>query len=370
MNSQNSRDPAACATSHATSPTGWAPGWLYVCRPGYESVLASEVQQAARERGVSGYCRARSGSGRVSFHRQTGGAGEVTHGTGAASEAPELTFARAGGDLIGELQDLPTDARAEAIMAALPPNAAFHGEPRVDAPDTAEGRRLATFCRRFRGALRRALAKRARADGDELWCLFPDSGRVFLARRTPGLWPLDWPAGVPRLKRSKAAPSRSALKLEEALHRLVPEALQPRRDQHAVDLGAAPGGWTWVLRRRGLRVTAVDPQRLKGELPEDPWVEHLRADAFRYVPERPVDWLVCDLVERPQRVGPLVQRWLAQGWCRHAVFNLKLPMERPLDVVQRTRQELAGLGARHITVAQLYHDRDEVTLFAALHAGR
>src|SRR5690606_41702973 len=52
------------------------------------------------------------------------------------------------------------------------------------------------------------------------------------------------------------------------------------------DLGAAPGGWTWVLVRQGLRVIAIDNGPLREHLFDTGLVEHLRADGFRWQPAR------------------------------------------------------------------------------------
>ena len=170
------------------------------------------------------------------------------------------------------------------------------------------------------------------------------------------------------------APSRSTLKLAEALALFVGEealAGRMRPGMTAVDLGASPGGWTWQLVRRGLMVTAVDNGPMDAALLESGQVKHRREDAFRYRPPEPVDWMVCDMVESPSRVCALVARWVAEGWCREAVFNLKLPMKKRWEEVQRARGiiEEALAGAPHrVRMKHLYHDREEVTAWLA--AGR
>ena len=50
-------------------------------------------------------------------------------------------------------------------------------------------------------------------------------------------------------------PSRAYLKLWEALTRL---GEHPVAGEACLDLGASPGGWTWVLAQLGADVTAVD----------------------------------------------------------------------------------------------------------------
>ncbi|HSS06757.1 MAG TPA: 23S rRNA (cytidine(2498)-2'-O)-methyltransferase RlmM, partial [Rhodanobacteraceae bacterium] len=134
----------------------------------------------------------------------------------------------------------------------------------------------------------------------------------------------------------------------------------------AVDLGAAPGGWTWQLAHRGLRVTAVDNGPLKGSVGDDPLVTHLRADGLAFLPKRPVDWMTCDIVEQPARIAMLVARWIGEGHARHAIFNLKLPMKKRYDEVQRCAaiivEALDRSRVRHrFALRQLYHDREEVT---------
>jgi 23S rRNA (cytidine2498-2'-O)-methyltransferase len=105
------------------------------------------------------------------------------------------------------------------------------------------------------------------------------------------------------------------------------DAVLLRAGMRAVDLGAAPGGWTWQLAHRGLHVIAVDNGPLKGTVRDDPLVTHLRADGLAFLPERPVDWVTCDIVEQPVRIAALVARWIGDGAARRAIFNLKLPMK-------------------------------------------
>lgn len=158
--------------------------------------------------------------------------------------------------------------------------------------------------------------------------------------------------------------SRAAYKLEELVER--DRLLKP--GMVVVDLGAAPGGWTWQLLRRGLRVIAVDNGPLKGMVAEHPWVTHLRTDGFRFRPDRPVDWVVCDMVEKPSRVATLMANWLIGDHARHAMFNLKLPMKKRQEALESALNDIETLMQAHdiryrLSVKQLYHDREEVTVY-------
>ena len=134
----------------------------------------------------------------------------------------------------------------------------------------------------------------------------------------------------------------------------------------AVDLGAAPGGWTWQLARRGLSVTAIDNGLLRGGVAHDPLVEHLRADGLTWRPRRAVDWMVCDMVEQPSRIAALVAAWITEGACERSIFNLKLPMKKRYAEVEHCAalidHALSRRRLRHtLRFKQLYHDREEIT---------
>jgi 23S rRNA (cytidine2498-2'-O)-methyltransferase len=117
-------------------------------------------------------------------------------------------------------------------------------------------------------------------------------------------------------------PSRAYLKLWEALTRL---GRYPRPGETCLDLGAAPGGWTWALARLGARVTAVDKAPLDPAIAAMPGVFCRRESAFGLDPrqEMPVDWLFSDLICYPPRLLALVRRWLEAGAARNIVCTLK-----------------------------------------------
>jgi 23S rRNA (cytidine2498-2'-O)-methyltransferase len=110
-------------------------------------------------------------------------------------------------------------------------------------------------------------------------------------------------------------------------------------------------------------VIAVDNGPMDEKLMQSGLVEHRREDGFRFRPKTPVDWLVCDMVEQPIRVAALVRDWLAAGACKRAVFNLKLPMKKRWDEVVRCLALFEG-DAYETRAKQLYHDREEITVYA------
>jgi 23S rRNA (cytidine2498-2'-O)-methyltransferase len=189
-------------------------------------------------------------------------------------------------------------------------------------------------------------------------CLLPD-GRcavgVMWAREALSLAP----GGRLRVHVPPHAPSRAAMKIVEALTWLD---RSPEPNDLCVDLGAAPGGWTWALLERRARVIAVDPADLDETLLDKKGLTHARGDAFRFEPEEPVDWLFCDMAFRPLEVAALLAKWARRQWARMLVANIKLPMKKKAEHVARVREILEDGGWTSVRVRQLYHDRDEVTV--------
>ncbi len=340
---------------------------LLYCRPGFEGECAAEIQERAAAEGFFGYCKTKANSGYLLFVPQHGAAADAL-----ALQIPfdELIFARqlcAAAELV---RDLPVNDRIRPLLQCV--DGEGFGDLRVEYPDTNDGKALSTFTRKFESPLRRALEAEGlllnRTDLPRLHLFFLNSSSVYPARS----WPTNaspHPLGIPRLKFPRAAPSRSTLKLEEALQHFLSDEDRARRLQpgmRAVDLGAAPGGWTYQLVRRSLWVTAVDNGPMDPQLLESGLVEHRREDGLRYRPLKPVDWMVCDIVEQPIRIARMVAEWVAEGHCRETIFNLKLPMKKRWQEVQRCdaamRAILDASGRRYrLRYKQLYHDREEVT---------
>ena len=342
-------------------------GLLCYCRAGFEPELAGELTDRAAQAGFAGYARTERGSGFVLF---------VCDDADALSQAlpwSTLIFARQKLRLFAELRDLDPRDRITPMLAALPQEIRF-GELLMEHPDSDAGKPMAGLARSLGNALRPALRKAdvlSAKDNPRILrlhaCLL-EGGQALLASSDPED-SAPWPLGIPRLRTHADAPSRSAQKLEEALLVLLTERERTallREGMRAADLGAAPGGWTWVLLRNGLRVQAIDNGPLRDHVLDSGRVEHLRADGFNWQPQQPLDWMVCDMVEQPRRVAERMATWFREGWCRHAIFNLKLPMKKRWQETQLCLDLFAEQSQKSLTIRakQLYHDREEITIFA------
>ena len=183
-----------------------------------------------------------------------------------------------------------------------------------------------------------------------------DAQKVFISRQC-------WSGGQRRMQFKKEAPSRSFLKVEEA-YAILGKA--PQLGETVVDLGAAPGGWSFSAAECGARVTAVDNGPLKDGALNHPLIEHLREDAFDFKPspKTKMDWLFCDLVEEPHHVLQMVKHWLTIPGCRYFIVNLKFGRSDPIQLLSQIFDKQKGLQpyCSQLRVRHLYHDREEITL--------
>lgn len=132
-----------------------------------------------------------------------------------------------------------------------------------------------------------------------------------------------FPNGEPRFREFKEGPpSRAYLKLFEALTRI---GAHPGPGDKCVDLGASPGGWTWVMTQLGASVVAYDRAELDPSLTRLQAVKTVKGDAFAATPDKvgAIDWLFSDVICYPERMLEHVRLWIASGLCKNFVITVK-----------------------------------------------
>ncbi|MFA7123956.1 MAG: SAM-dependent methyltransferase [Candidatus Delongbacteria bacterium] len=230
------------------------------------------------------------------------------------------------------------------------------------------GKRESAVCERALVDLKRIAGKVARLSQrtlpaqpgrhDGLFLYFADFGKVWLS--TEFIW-----FGQRRVSDDPAAPSRSYLKIEEAYRAF---GCEPESGETVCDLGAAPGGWSYSAAKRGARVTAVDNGELKAGAKGNANITRLAADAFTFVPDKKYDWLFCDMVEHPNMVTKLLEKWIKNKWSRKFIVNLKFGRVDPIQLLEKLNSPELILKKRCLKfgIKHLYHDRDEITVFGIL----
>lgn len=181
------------------------------------------------------------------------------------------------------------------------------------------------------------------------WSLLESNVLVYSASTSS-----PFPNGEPRfVEDKKAPPSRAYLKLWEALTLF---GKRPSKGERCYDLGAAPGGWTWVLAALGARVTAFDRSPLDPSLMKHPNVEHVRGDAFRLgVPKEPIDWLLSDMACYPEKLYEWVRPLVEKKAARNFICTLKFQGKSSSAIIEKFRR-LPGSRVLH-----LFNNKHELT---------
>jgi len=338
---------------------------LFLCQHGYESLLERELMAVGLtvvEKGP-GWARA-----------------EPIPGDTVRSALADLAFPQLVMTAVREIKADSVNAlaqqlaeyffeslRGERLDAAWP--CLFHMVPEV----VGLGRRANAVEKAFGELLKKKISRVAKLAVFELprgvgaarglFVFFADFGRVFVSRDA-------WRGGQRRMADDDAAPSRSYLKVEEAY---IVLGYEPQDGETVVDLGAAPGGWSYSAAKRGAQVIAVDNGPLKGGALNHPAITHRLEDAFKFQPPPGTvyDWLFCDLVEEPHHVlQNIVQPWLANGWCRRFVINFKFGHVDSLRLLEELRAKSSPFfnRAHNLRIRHLYHDREELTVVGELNA--
>lgn len=349
---------------------------LFYCRAGFEKDLSNEVLDKASKLECYGYPTLKPNQGYVLFHcYQPEDAEKLL----SKMWFNKLIFARQMilcADVIEELD--PSDRISPLLEQAQ--EFPLCGDLFVEHTDTTEGRELSRFCRKFSVPLRQSLRNRNKLthkpnDKKPVMHVFFPDGKTAIIGYSIRTNHSPLPMGILRLKFPSAAPSRSTLKLDEAFQIFVEKEQQEVRlapGLHAVDLGACPGGWTYQLVKRGMFVQAIDNGAMDDALMETGQVSYFAADGFKYEPKKKnVYWLVCDMIEQPQRVAKLMANWVAKKWCVESIFNLKLPMKRRFESVSEAFAIIDQVMKAHhcqyqIQAKHLYHDREEITVHLRL----
>lgn len=160
----------------------------------------------------------------------------------------------------------------------------------------------------------------------------------------------------------KTPPSRAFKKLVEA--RLL-WRLPFRKGQQAVDLGACPGGWTHVAQSWGLSVTSIDRSPLAEHLMKSRRVQFIKGDAFTWIPDKKVDWLLCDVISAPGRTKELIQRWITEKLASYFCVTMKFKGEPPVGMIHELKGWMVE-NTKAFDVMPLTNNKNEITWVGAV----
>ncbi|WP_298623959.1 SAM-dependent methyltransferase [uncultured Legionella sp.] len=185
------------------------------------------------------------------------------------------------------------------------------------------------------------------------FCLLDQNTMIYSAKRLK-----QWPQGICQFIEDKVnPPNRAYLKLWEALFLL---GHYPQKGQTALDLGASPGGWTYVMQSFGTKVTAVDKAKLDEKIAGLPGVHCLQQSAFALEPstlEHSYDWVLSDVACYPDRAYTLIKKWIESGKAKQMIFTIKLQGKTNLAALKQF-QDIPNSRALN-----LFYNKHEATFF-------
>ena len=206
------------------------------------------------------------------------------------------------------------------------------------------------------------------------------------------------PGGVYEFVENKTIPpNRAYLKLWEAL---IYFGETPEKNNVCMDLGACPGGWTWVLQSFGSKVIAVDKAPLDKNISQLPGVYFLEQSAFaldfknlaclNFVSqfagegrknhalvsplagetgqravvllgrEGVIDLLVCDIACYPDKLLTQLLKWIESGKIKKIISTIKLQGQ----IDEKILEDLNNFkNIPNIKIKQLWQNKHELTLF-------
>lgn len=135
----------------------------------------------------------------------------------------------------------------------------------------------------------------------------------------------------------------------------------------AIDLGAAPGGWSHVLSNMGYIVHAIDPGDLHERLQSSENIIHYKESAQEYLSRKESRY--CDLIVNDMKMEPYkswsitlsMAKRLSEGGI--IIMTVKLPKNTTYKKIQEVVNTIKSTsGFKLVFARQLFHNRSEFTV--------
>ncbi len=180
-----------------------------------------------------------------------------------------------------------------------------------------------------------------------------------------------WPGGKSKISFPQEAPSRAYLKLEEAL--LWSKApLKP--GDVAVEIGSAPGGASYALLKRGLKVVGIDPRPMEPIVVRNPQFTHIRkpvAQVLREELPHSVQWLLLDMNVAPNIALYSVDRLASRmkDSLVGAILTVKFTDWRFANEIPSMIDHVRSMGFSRVKAVQLSQHRQEILIYGLSRRG-
>ncbi len=180
-----------------------------------------------------------------------------------------------------------------------------------------------------------------------------------------------FPGGITPIVIPEKSPSRAFLKIEESI---LWTGAPVRADDVVVELGSAPGGSTYALLERGLRVTGIDPAEMDPSLVNHPRFQHIQspvADVGRGLLPPSIQWLVLDMNVAPGVSLYAIDHYVArmQDSLLGVLLTVKLNEWRMAKEIPSLLAHVRAMGIINPKAKQLAHHGQEILIYGLTKMG-
>lgn len=206
--------------------------------------------------------------------------------------------------------------------------------------------------------------KKALINKDVLDVMEIKEGEYWLGLRKARFFTWFYPFAKLNIELPEEAPSRAYLKLVEAF---AWTNYKPADDEVALELGSAPGGASYAMVERGIKVYGVDNALMDEKLMKNPLFVHIKEPMQKVRDEhipRPCHLLVSDVNVMPSLILAQLRRFMSlRPGIKNVFYTLKIGDKISVTEILKHVETFKKFGFREVGVTQLPSNKSEILLY-------
>lgn len=189
-------------------------------------------------------------------------------------------------------------------------------------------------------------------------------GEYWLGLKKARFFTWFYPFANPNVKLPDLAPSRAYLKLVEAF---IWSNYKASEDEVALELGSAPGGASYAMVERGIKVYGVDNAIMDEALLKNPLFVHIKEPMQKVRDEnipRPCHLLVSDVNVMPSLILSQLKRFMSlRPGIKNVFYTLKIGDKISVKEILSHVETFKKFGFKEVGATQLPSNKSEVLLY-------
>lgn len=188
-------------------------------------------------------------------------------------------------------------------------------------------------------------------------------GEIWLGLRKAKDYSWFYPFANPHVELPKESPSRAYLKIAEAFQwtNFIP------KEETVLELGSAPGGASYFLLQKGLKVYGVDNAKMSEAVLKNSNFVHIKDPMQKVRDEnlpRPCNVLVADVNVMPSLILSQIKRFMAlRPGIKHVFYTLEIGDKIDLQEVLEHVKTFKKFGFQEVKATQLPSNKSEILIF-------